>query len=273
MAGLVYNKSILPISTGITAPRPAGIDHEEMPHLITCGKTLDYYVRVDRKFMAIQRDASGTLRNATLWRSKCFQNLATLVQTAVSCVEYANNTYMIHEFGNDFSVESERGLATRLTTSVKPWRTSSSAECNDGKLYFATYGGSDFPVPGMDNWHALDFKATMDTGPTGFIGSHMSAGDNGQVYCICDVGKDLTLIARDPRAPRATFPLGTIGHVVGIYNVDDVLYLRLYDEHNDSRVAMVHIYDERANALIGTTAVINTKAVGVCRLEPLRMSS
>jgi hypothetical protein len=171
--------------------------------------------------------------------------------------------------GSGYSVINRRGVLTSASTSqnTKPWVYQYSAEGDDGKLYFASYYYGDFTIPGIDDWCALDFTVPE-------MGSEKSqqpwatsicAGGHGEFYHVTMSAAEnggRCLLMRDPRAPRASY----MDHeLTGITNVDGTLYAKMPGK---GIAVSVCIYDERANAMIGTTALVDARSSGICRLNP-----
>jgi hypothetical protein len=264
MAAWVYSEAMfMPISTGEVSVRLARLCSDNYNHDIRCGRTLDYYSMTQHpEPRIITTDQYGTLCDMML-------PLKSIPLTgSYECVEFGGKLYMIASMHfrpcyRDYAVV---GTDSRILARgrINYRQTTTGAECDNGKLYFATYG-VDSVMADMPDWHFLDISLQGYNREDGQRGASICRGENGCVYYVDDgVTTSRVVSARDPRCPKAR--LVDHDRVWGMTNVDGTMYAKVYD--SVYTVCAIYIYDERADAMIGTTAIASAYSSGICRLNP-----
>jgi hypothetical protein len=260
MAALLYDEYVMPISTDASVPRKTRINPLNH-HDIVCGKTFDYYTSTSMTggFQVLTMGTEGAIKSGVLMHSPSL----TRGDSIDYCIEFAGKPHIMSLVAGYhrtiFSVyDGKRMLAEYVKLGIN-WSPSRAVECDDGNLYFSTHCGGDFSLPELDTWRVLDFRLPGVT----HTGSHLCAsGTNGAIYCIMGWIGGRVLSARDPRMPSATHLCHSL---VNITNVDGIVYATV---SGDDEVVAACIYDERADAMIGTTAIVDANATGICRLVP-----
>lgn len=262
MAALLYDRGVMPISTDLVAPRKTLINPFHH-HDIVCGKTFDYYssTTITGGFQVLTRNAYGAIKGAVLMHSPGMKRSGSIAH----CVEFAGKPYILTTNSGflvadaTFSLYSGNRVLAECVKIGKKWTPSRTVECGDGNLYFSTHGGGDFSLPGLDTWRVLDFSIPEFSHTSSYM---CASGATGMIYCIVGCNGGRTISARDPRTPTAT----QLDHdIMSISDVDGVVYAKV-SGGND--IVAVCIYDERANALVGTTAIVDANVTGICRLNP-----
>lgn len=171
--------------------------------------------------------------------------------SATRYVEYEGDIWGVSSQSSDITL-FKKGYSS--TVHVEPrWHVSQRITSGeDGKLYFGDILSGDLPIGRVHGWYMINMvppDCYADNNPFADCPLRFCAGDANNLYCSTALRPKssgsaikLALTMRDPRCESATYT----GHsgVISISNVDGVIIC----EQND----MINIYDERANAMVGT---------------------
>jgi hypothetical protein len=178
-------------------------------------------------------------------------------------IEYLSNVYAMSRDAERMRMSHPRGNIS-ASISHKLYHPDLVVEADDGKLYFEAGDGVvvDQPIRDVDGWHIINMTPRGYQRSKHSIGIYASmqfcVGAAGNLYKCARIfaGEYLRsqLTMRDPRCEFATFTGHTLPECMS--NVDGLLICE--------QERMITIYDERANAMIGTDLLAG-EYIGACR--------
>lgn len=184
----------------------------------------------------------------------------------VGYVEYHSIVYGLRVSYENIRLMHHQKVDITAVIAYRHYLYNLSTESDDGKLYFvASTGTDDTPIRDVEGWHIVNMIPSGGYGEAICIGGKTNdlrfcAGSANNLYRCTMLQAAMSqpvhskLTMRDPRCEYATFT----GHsdAVSMVNVDNTLICE--------QDGMITIYDERANAMIGTPFTADGY-IGACR--------